>query len=579
MSESFLVAVGERATYAQLGWATCRAADSAFASAVAELVAYSTEVAAADAVLDGEHQASVEERLEEIQESILQAVDAAFDEQKQRMSLETLTVLDKAAAASVPWDEIFRDEELSQLIAAIGLPDGVRKKRDVSALRSYIMSRHRAGSVDGLRAKELNKARHSASSWVHLHSKRYKAAVVRAEAIRRTALETHCAALAQSDHVPIRCMATGLVHAIHEKEQQGARVISQHDASFGAGPAAMHETEVRVASLNVQEHCRDGVNTYVGALPVPKKSGAATLLLDAMTSPKVVRQQQADVVAFLADELGQRGTCAVCLQEVSCELLQAVRAAAARATPPWHVHASSNAGDRPAAAGACVAATCIVASRPFLREADVTTEIKLRSGKGKRRCFAAVTFAPSEGADVGEPKAQAETALTLVSVHVRHDERSSVRQQSPYALHESEQQTNLSHIRMAQRAIVEQFMERLASCGSVLAVGDWNGTLPPCENWHRDLLYDRVGRRLSEQCAWPEGPTQYGTPCAIDGAILWTLSRRQLETNAVDGHHPPLKVGNCNLVCTALSHPKATLGEVGGKVGGEVGGEVRGEDS
>ncbi|MEC7212291.1 MAG: hypothetical protein VXW25_09830, partial [Pseudomonadota bacterium] len=60
-----------------------------------------------------------------------------------------------------------------------------------------------------------------------------------------------------------------------------------HNSPPTSGPT--EAVQFSVASLNVQEHCRDGLNTYVSTLPhvrrLPKGSGAVARLVDAMGSP------------------------------------------------------------------------------------------------------------------------------------------------------------------------------------------------------------------------------------------------------------------------------------------------------
>lgn len=305
-------------------------------------------------------------------------------------------------------------------------------------------------------------------------------------------MASHLAALAQSDHRPIRATV--------------------HTAGLGdEDPAVM----MAVASLNVLERCRDGLATYVGALPHVRalshrgRSEAIARLTRALSEPSVVQRQQADVVSMVANELEVRGSLAVCLQEVGAELLAAVRAAGACARPPWHVHASRGADEPPESAegGGCSAGTCIVCTVRLTPEEDVVVV----AGRGRRRAFAAASI-------IADETTPPNPTLTIVAVHVLHDVASQP------SSHCKEPPTNEVHIRDAEAAIVSAFGTRLAAGGQVLAIGDWNG--PP-------LSMEDASGGVRAVRAWPAGPTQYGTPHAIDGAVLWSLGTCALTTSVV----------------------------------------------
>ena len=168
--------------------------------------------------------------------------------------------------------------------------------------------------------------------------------------------------------------------------------------------------------------------------------------------------------------------------------------------------------------GRCIAGTCIISSAPFTPEADVL----VTAGKsGRTRAFAAATFGEGEGGHT----------VTVVAVHVLHDD------QSRYASGSS----NASHISQAEERIASAYSHRLGAGGCVLAVGDFNGHLGPTDASFTSDRSGREGERVLR--ASPNVPTQYGTTHAVDGAVL-------LLPEQWPGR-------DARLSCVALEHPRA----------------------
>ena len=103
-----------------------------------------------------------------------------------------------------------------------------------------------------------------------------------AAAADRAALLEFAPWLARSDHRPIRAIVT----------------VACADGG---------QRWVTVGSHNVQEHVRDGLATYIGALPFVSSGGSArqstARLMRAMLSEEVRAQQRADVCAVVDREL------------------------------------------------------------------------------------------------------------------------------------------------------------------------------------------------------------------------------------------------------------------------------------
>ena len=265
---SFLAAADARSADARRSTAET----SAFASAVESIAAFDGELVASMVSLHAACEAAVEERLAtaEVRENISAAVSAAFDARRLEVSAEALAAIDEADCADgADWDATLADLRLVRFGAACGqLPDGLYKRRDLTALRGFVESRWRACSLDSLRTIELRKARVDALSWAQQHSERVAMARAAADVGRERALAAHYSALAQSDHLPIRVSAR---------------------LQLPAG----RKSAWRVASLNVQEHCADGLSRYVSQLPsvraAPRRSGAVERLVDAMMHPSVLR--------------------------------------------------------------------------------------------------------------------------------------------------------------------------------------------------------------------------------------------------------------------------------------------------
>ena len=517
MSVSFLSAAARRAMDTKY---------CAWARATNTLAIFDADIVAAMEKCEAVQTEVTDERLQctEVQDGIAAAVADIFNAKKHALCNDALAAIQEAevvAASSDVWDEVLADARVTGFTAVMGrVPDGVTKRRDVSTLRKFVESRCRSTAIEGIQAHESGKARTAAAKWASEQSERVAAARAEAEYIRQSATQTHCSALAQSDHRPIR-------------------VTARLPSSIAASPAALswaHRLEVRVVSLNVQEHCRDGLSTYVSALPhvraLSKGSGAVGRLVEAMCTPAVIARQTSDLLAFMSEELTERCALAVCLQEVSAELLAAVRAAASAASPSWYVHASAGASAAPVAAGSCVATTCIASMRPFVAEADVI----VHGDKGRPRAFAAVTFEATAIEGVVAPPTP---TLTLVAVHVRHDAEATPRKAKGDA---SIQPSNAGHIHRAEEAITSGLRTRLAAGGCVLATGDFNG--PPSTAEPHDAAVP-PSMLLRVHRAWPEEPTQYGTPLAVDGAVLWTVARDAGEE----------KQAEASIACVPLEHP------------------------
>ena len=496
---SFLVAADARSADARRSIAETLA----FAPAVASIAAFECELVALIDSLQAACEAAVEERLAtaEVQGHISAAVSAAFDASRVEVGAEALAAID----GGTDWDATLADQRLERFAVSFGqLPDGVSKRRDLTALRGFVESRWRACSLDSLRETKLRMARVGALKWAQQHSERVATARAAAEVGRERALAAHCSALAQSDHLPIR--------------------VSAH-LQLPAG----RKSEWRVASLNVQEHCADGLHPYVSLLPnvraAPRRSGAVERLVKAMMHPSVLNRQCDDVLAFVRAELMEVGAKAVCLLEVRPHMLRAVLAAASAAVPPWHVHACSAAMAEQGAGdgGRCISGTCIISLAPFTPEADVL----VTAGKsGRTRAFAAATFAEAEGGE-----GEGGHTVTVVAVHVLHDD------QSRYASGSS----NASHISQAEERIASAYSHRLGAGGCVLAVGDFNGHLGPTDASFSSDRSGREGERVLR--ASPNVPTQYGTTHAVDGAVL-------LLPEQWPGR-------DARLSCVALEHPRA----------------------
>ena len=450
-----------------------------FNTAVQSIAAFDELLIATESTLEAKLAAAIDERFNsaEVQDHINSNADSRYDAKAHELSEAALEALGEHNDS----DEIgpiLKDPRVMRFIEKLKPPSGVLKK--TAQLRGFIGSKVKALARDALFAHEAMKARKAAAEWVQEHSTAVADAKTEAAAARRRAIEKHCGALAQSDHLPIRA-------TIHWSTLSSS---------------------ISVASMNTQEHVRDGLGTYMSRLPHLQKGansrkGRVVRLVDAGCDPLVIARQCKDVVAFITDELQTRGTLAVCLQEVGRDLLAALRSANLQ----WHVHASSNgARAQDGDDGRCEAMTCIVSSTAFSPEADVVVETKSASNAIKRRAFAAVTFA-SHG-------------LTLVSVHVRHADGSS-----GFAKADKEQQvqqpSNAERIRDAEGAIRAAFPAR-----RILCIGDFNG--PPLEE-----PQDGVRR------ASPQEPTQYGAPHAVDCVVLMSDEEATIACSVVE---PPADV-------------------------------------
>ena len=589
MSSSFLTATAERHFDALQQHATRTTHDDfePWATALRAIAAFDGEALATLDAVNAARVAAIEDRLAsaDVVAIIEAGVAAAFDPRAHAACAAALAAVQEVPAAAAEdecaWDGLLFDERLQHFTRTVGrMPAGVLKRKSLEALRGFLESRAKASSEAGIREKERGKARQAATVWVQEHSSRVAAADAAAKERRQQALTMHAAALAQSDHRPIRASAT--IPALQPLPRAGTR---RHADTLSAATLT-----VRVASLNVQEHCRDGLNTFVSSLPHVRAqgagSGAAKRLMEAMCSREVVRRQCADVIAFVEGELACRGTRAVCLQEVRGPLLAAVRAAAAAAVPPWYVHASRGAGgdDGPPAAEpplplcsdeSCAAATCIVAARPFAVEEDVVVTF----GRGKKRAFAAVTFS-SGSARTAEVSAEAggaggalaeeqEPPVSIVAVHVRHDDHGGFIRRDP-TKPSGGQPSNISHIGSAERAITEALLARLGSSsgGVLLAIGDWNGPAIDASVSDRLTTEPETGRAVTTLRAWPHGPTQYGTPAPVDGAVLWVLPPRRGAQSRV---HEGGVAGAYRLETAALPHPRASADQAAAWAAAEVG--------
>ena len=270
---------------------------------------------------------------------------------------------------------------------------------------------------------------------------------------------------------------------------------------------------------------------------------------------------------------------AVLLQEVSTGLLAEICAVAS--SRGWHVHHSlvppeSAVTSKP---GSCCALTCVVtrsaSSRSLTIEPDIVVDVpRLRSSGFRTRRFATVTLGsmPVTAADGAADNESAGSPslvppVTLVSVHVLH---------SPDSIMSGadRQPTNAEHIWQAVVEIAATLAHRIAAGGIILAVGDFNGPLcfcpaesaaPPLNPSapERADLVRQVPQRLRDVrrsgigasesvlidenvdsyasealpcngfCAIsPDSATQFGTPLAVDGAVLLSSERLDLQVVA-----------------------------------------------
>ena len=169
---------------------------------VSRLAAFDEQVSRAEGWLEAEQAEALEERLksQEVCDGILAATEAAFHADRHAICEDALAAMDlgcgisssaadpsehiEGVAGSESWDAVLEDERLMRFSEAIGVPAGVLKRRDISALRAFVDNRCRACSRDGLLAKETGRARSAASTWVQTHSERVAKARAAAQATR-----------------------------------------------------------------------------------------------------------------------------------------------------------------------------------------------------------------------------------------------------------------------------------------------------------------------------------------------------------------------------------------------------------
>ena len=256
---------------------------------------------------------------------------------------------------------------------------------DLQPLRRLVAARERRASKESAAERQSNAALFNAET-AACESKEVAEAEAAVRQTQSAAREEFSAWLARSDHLAMRTTA----QLPYATEGAAARVV-------------------RISSHNVQEHVHDGLSTFIGALPFVS-GDAHSRLMAAMLSPEVqpshafcepklgrcshplslspylalppaltspqrppsfeVRARQCmDVADFVAAEL-EDGVDAVCLQEVTADVLAAVRSlVAARG---WSLH---TAGTEDLLStlepGRCAALTCIVTARAAEPCADI----------------------------------------------------------------------------------------------------------------------------------------------------------------------------------------------------------------
>jgi endonuclease/exonuclease/phosphatase family metal-dependent hydrolase len=343
------------------------------------------------------------------------------------------------------------------------------------------------------RAKKraMDVARQQAKMSLAMNEYRNEAAIK-----RRALIENNSAALARSDHLPIVVHLRATLTSPAEQPDTtrlDAQVNQQHGYSSPAAPAAgmassfatatatlstthsqlqVSTTNFCVVSHNVQELVEDGISMYASCLASSHLMGVApaygTLksarelvgtLVGAMLSPAVRNAQREVLVTFLETHVPKCD--AVCLQELSNELVGSLEAVCAAHAPRWYFHASM----RPASQrrfGGCDARTAILSVRKFMAEDDcvVTFQSSSATPTARIRRYATVTFLPD--------KALA-SAVTLISTHVLH---SSCKSNASGVTH-----GNIENIRTSEEQVLAQLRPRLATADVVMLVGDFNGPL------------------------------------------------------------------------------------------------------
>jgi exonuclease III len=365
---------------------------------------------------------------------------------------------------------------------------------------------------------------------------------------RRASIEEHSAALARSDHLPIvvHLQTTMRSQTEHTTETSGAQADRQHrdsspadtaaagilsssDSALAAPASHSHLTEdrfseFRVVSHNVQELIEDGVNMYASCLAshqlrMVAPAGCAVrsarelvaTLVGAMLSPAVRETQREMLLAFLETQVPKCD--AVCLQELSNELVASLESACAAHAPHWYFHASQK-PPRKSSSGGCDARTAIISHREFVPEADcvVTFQSSSATPTARTRRYATATFSPS---------GSLAPVVTLVSTHVLHSSGKSTTFGAA--------QGNVSNIHTSEEQVLALLRPRLTTANVVLLVGDFNGPLVNVPNAMARALSearDEAGIRIWQHC--PLEATQLtrqgaATP-ACDGAVAMSMT-------------------------------------------------------
>ena len=279
---------------------------------------------------------------------------------------------------------------------------------------------------------------------------------------KTTLIATHRDALTTSDHRAIQSVLC-LPQREYMGEMRACNVIA-------------------VVSHNVMERVQDGLGIYLQSLPFVRGRKGQPTLLEAMTKPSVL-EQHAKSVEGLCKDAFRRGCVAVCLQEVDPGLLSHLKRESS-----WQVNACGSVEGALRSPGACKSTTCIVSkvgSADPLE--DIVMHYQTKGGEHRSRRFAAVSIAPD---------------VILVTVHVRH-QTGQVQGQA----------YNREHIEDAMRTLCHVYQDFLQVGGTVLIVGDFNGPLTQS--------FDVGSQTVSWLAAAPDGPTHYGKPHPVDGAMAF----------------------------------------------------------
>lgn len=435
-------------------------------------------------------------------------------------------------------DEVMRCESFEGFASVEPIPRKLLELGAATHLIGYIRS-----TPARAKKRAMDVAREQAETSLAMSEFRNEADIK-----RRALVKENSAALARSDHRPI-VVHLRTTRANPAEQPNSSRLDAQVDKQHGdsspataatAGVTSSHATvsatltshshltgytrDFCVVSHNVQELVEDGVSMYASCLAsyqlkMVAPAGCAawsareliSTLVGAMLSPAVREAQREVLVEFLETHVPKCD--AVCLQELSNELVGSLEAVCAAHAPRWHFHASKRPSSQRRSSG-CDARTAIISMRRFTAEEDCVATFQSSSATlaARSRRYATVTFMPDDALA---------TAVTLVSTHVLH---SSCKSSPSSATH-----GNVANIRVSEEQVLAQLRPRLAAAGLVLLVGDFNGPLanaPYLNIGGPSEVRDEAGVRIWQQC--PAEATQltwHGAAApASDGVVVMSTS-------------------------------------------------------